>query len=273
MTSEQAENDQALEVCLEEIDKCRPFFLGLLGERYGWVSDQIPDRVANKRAGIRDHPGKSITELEILYAVLNNPTMHDYACFFQARLSLPLVKHSAHDSRTVDPLSDEYADQERFIESRTRVYVGCQHTALKLMRYADGSPTVPCLVTGVAGSGKSAALAKFALDYATRYPNAVVIPHFVGASAESTSLRGTLRRLCTELTERAGLGGRGIPDDFDRQVAAFADILNQVSVDLKVLVIINGLDQFGSLDGVRDLYWLPQHEKFSECEWKLGWST
>src|SRR3954447_19449470 len=43
VTREQAENDQALDVCLQWIDECRPFFLGLLGERYGWVPPAYPE--------------------------------------------------------------------------------------------------------------------------------------------------------------------------------------------------------------------------------------
>src|SRR2546427_12008060 len=37
VTEQQAESGGALDVCLDQIDECRPFFLGLLGERYGWV--------------------------------------------------------------------------------------------------------------------------------------------------------------------------------------------------------------------------------------------
>lgn len=83
VTQEQADNDQALDVCLDQIDTCRPFFIGILGERYGYVSNKLPERVASKYGWIRHHSGKSITELEILYGVLNNPEMrsHAFVCF------------------------------------------------------------------------------------------------------------------------------------------------------------------------------------------------
>src|SRR3954471_25009969 len=41
VTREQAENDQVLELCLRQIDDCRPFFIGILGERYGWVPEKL----------------------------------------------------------------------------------------------------------------------------------------------------------------------------------------------------------------------------------------
>ena len=82
VTKEQADNDQALDLSLEQIDECRPFFGGLLGGGSGWVSGKVPDRVVSKWSWIRHHTGKSITELEIVYAVLKDPDMHHHAFFF-----------------------------------------------------------------------------------------------------------------------------------------------------------------------------------------------
>lgn len=48
ITPDQAARGEVLPICLEEINRCRPgedagtrpFFIGLLGERYGWVPDK-----------------------------------------------------------------------------------------------------------------------------------------------------------------------------------------------------------------------------------------
>jgi WD40 repeat protein len=52
-----AQDGKALDICLDEIDSCRPYFLGLLAHRYGWIP-----------------PGHnhSITAQEIYHGVLNN---------------------------------------------------------------------------------------------------------------------------------------------------------------------------------------------------------
>ncbi|MFC1892852.1 DUF4062 domain-containing protein [Chloroflexota bacterium] len=57
VTEQQAEGGEALDICLDEIDSCRPFFLGLLGHRYGYIP-----------------PGEkhSITAHEIYHGVLHN---------------------------------------------------------------------------------------------------------------------------------------------------------------------------------------------------------
>ena len=35
VTEKQAQHGKVIEVCLKEIDRCRPFFIGILGDRYG----------------------------------------------------------------------------------------------------------------------------------------------------------------------------------------------------------------------------------------------
>jgi WD40 repeat protein len=57
VTQQEAENGEAINICLEEIKNCRPFFVCLLGERYGWlplptvVAKAAIDRLdANSRA-------------------------------------------------------------------------------------------------------------------------------------------------------------------------------------------------------------------------------
>ena len=39
MTEEDSEN-AVLDVCLSMIDSSRPFFIGLIGNRYGWIPSQ-----------------------------------------------------------------------------------------------------------------------------------------------------------------------------------------------------------------------------------------
>lgn len=37
ITVQQAERGEVLPICLSEIDRARPYFIGMLGERYGWI--------------------------------------------------------------------------------------------------------------------------------------------------------------------------------------------------------------------------------------------
>ena len=85
ITEEQAERGEVLPICLMEIDRARPFFVGLLGDRYGWVPTEevfSEDLMAN-HPWLKEHQaGKSVTEMEILHGVLNNPNMAGRAFFY-----------------------------------------------------------------------------------------------------------------------------------------------------------------------------------------------
>ena len=72
ITQEEQINGQVLPICLSEIDKCRPYFIGILGSRYGSVLETVPEQLGNSIPWLRGREGKSITELEMLYAVLEH---------------------------------------------------------------------------------------------------------------------------------------------------------------------------------------------------------
>lgn len=68
--TEQERNDRVLDVCLGEIDRCRPLFVGLIGDRPGW--SPAPDRLRRVAAAAGFAPPrlpKTITGLEMSYAV------------------------------------------------------------------------------------------------------------------------------------------------------------------------------------------------------------
>lgn len=82
ITEEEAKNGRTVEICLEEIDHSRnspPFFIGFLGERYGWIPTHND---LEKYLADTDSPyatmiaqaldqGVSVTELEMQHAFLN----------------------------------------------------------------------------------------------------------------------------------------------------------------------------------------------------------
>lgn len=76
ITAEEARTGKVVRICLEEIDKCRPYFIGIMGSRYGWQPDEVVLTNDPDLAG--DHPwlpeliaqGKSITEIEFLHGAI-----------------------------------------------------------------------------------------------------------------------------------------------------------------------------------------------------------
>jgi len=87
ITEEESKKDKVLDLCLQQIDECRPFFIGILGERYGWVPATPLSREAARRfetyGKTQLETGQSVTELEILYGVLlMDPRMQGRSFFF-----------------------------------------------------------------------------------------------------------------------------------------------------------------------------------------------
>ena len=82
ITDEQKAEGQVLPLCLAEIARCRPYFLGLLGERYGWIADEFDPALTAQEPWLSAHEGRSVTELEILHGVLLDPAMADHAFFY-----------------------------------------------------------------------------------------------------------------------------------------------------------------------------------------------
>jgi hypothetical protein len=84
ITEDQAERGEVLPVCLGEIDRCRPFFIGILGERYGWVPgpDRIGAEVLEDHPWLHEHREDSVTEMEIWHGVLNHSGHPRHAFFY-----------------------------------------------------------------------------------------------------------------------------------------------------------------------------------------------
>jgi WD40 repeat protein len=95
---EEADDGRSLIVCLQEIDACRPFFLCLLGERYGWVpgAERIPPEAYDRFPGLRARIDCSITHLEVLHALeqsldpgASRPPCRQAFCYFRRPDCLP----------------------------------------------------------------------------------------------------------------------------------------------------------------------------------------
>ncbi len=117
VNEEESKNGMAIEVCLDEIDRCRihpPFFIGFLGERYGWVPsdhDLVEYWKTRKDSPYAERIQKalstdiSVTELEMQYAFLDNPTAADHARVF---LRSPALTDEIYAKQERPPKTDFY---------------------------------------------------------------------------------------------------------------------------------------------------------------------
>ena len=71
-------NEKILKVCMSEIERCRPYFIGLLGKRYGWTPDEELLYSCFSKAYIQQCKKLfstdkiSVTALEMYHALINS---------------------------------------------------------------------------------------------------------------------------------------------------------------------------------------------------------
>ncbi len=107
------EKDQAsglvLPICFDQIDRCRPFFIGLLGERYGSMPGSVPPELLLQNPWLAESEGASVTEMEMMYGVLKG-TITAIESFFYLR-----------DPSYVDTLEEDRQKEYCESDSSTRL--------------------------------------------------------------------------------------------------------------------------------------------------------
>ena len=104
LTHENVMLGQVVRTCLEEIDRCRPYFIGMVGNRYGWIPElqeyyKDPELFARwpwlEDAAMEN---SSITDIEFRHGALNDPASAPSARFFFRRQRRSLNRHGEEDS-------------------------------------------------------------------------------------------------------------------------------------------------------------------------------
>jgi len=104
ITSRDVEEGRVLPICLAEIDRCRPFFIAMLGDRYGTRTNAAARATADLLAWVREYADRSLTELEIRHAVLRGAAPHVARFYFRDAGTTPARRH---DMEQLDALKNE----------------------------------------------------------------------------------------------------------------------------------------------------------------------
>jgi hypothetical protein len=125
VTEEESKNGVTVDICLKEIDRCRnfpPFFIGFLGERYGWIPshddlaaywEKHPDSRYAKAIQHAVSRGISVTELEMELAVLAEGAaakLHGQALFLVRAPALTDTLYREATGKDRDPNDTAYYD-------------------------------------------------------------------------------------------------------------------------------------------------------------------
>ena len=99
ITEGEASRDEVLTICLREVQECRPFFIAMLGERYGWVPEAFPAGLLVEHPWLAGLEGRSVTELEIILGALKPAPEASFASFY---FRDPAVSRPRPDSSSWD---------------------------------------------------------------------------------------------------------------------------------------------------------------------------
>ncbi len=115
ITEEESRTGKTVRICLEEIDKCRPYFIGIIGSRYGWIPgiteiEKDPEML-KEFPWLQEYAAgeKSIIEMEFAHGavLLKNDSAFFYEQSFPTEAHPSHVTHSSHgDDGPLDALKD-----------------------------------------------------------------------------------------------------------------------------------------------------------------------
>lgn len=113
VTEEEARTGKVISVCLNEIEHSHPFFIGMLGSRYGYAPDlselhknpELIERYPWIEKAIEEK--FSITEMEMLYGALCNDSIKDAVFYFRK-------SDTPDDNPKLTALKNKIRTQQRF---------------------------------------------------------------------------------------------------------------------------------------------------------------
>ncbi len=131
-----------IETCMDAIDRCRPYMVVLIGERYGWIPEEgliseLHDARMERWGGVP----MSITQMEILYGALESDALERCVfCFRDAHFSdsLPEAVRGAYAAE-----SDEHRKKLSALKEKIKATPGA-----KIMEYSLSWDEARKCVTG-----------------------------------------------------------------------------------------------------------------------------
>jgi WD40 repeat protein len=173
--------------------------------------------------------------------------------------------------------TDERQQREQahrdFGADRARVFAGRGTLLARIARYTASGPnrkdkrstkskrpTVPLILLGGGGSGKSALLARAAQETVrvAKRSGAVVLQRYIGGVPGTESLMTTLTALTADIASLYGQPEPPVAENAKELAESFRVALGHASAKRPLTIYLDALDQLDSADGAWQLDWLPK---------------
>ncbi|CAI9733595.1 Hypothetical predicted protein [Octopus vulgaris] len=231
---------QEMNICLTaqlEIERCRPYFISLMGEKFGWSQrEDKPDIVLNESFDyaiehISDlkwleecRYGVSVTQVNLPESewhkerqqslknlILSNKDLNSKkykttseVCEFVKKDIIKCLEKDFPQGSELSVLEQRWQAHQAFADVRRRVYVGGETYFKQIDDFMESSQN-PIVILGESGCGKSSLLANWCFRLEQKEPDTFFFLHFIGSSPESCSSLKMFHRLYEELKASFGL--------------------------------------------------------------------
>ncbi|KOO28055.1 tetratricopeptide repeat domain containing protein [Chrysochromulina tobinii] len=214
-------------------------------------------RIRARAAESNKHHGKAISgaSLPFVECCRDYERPEDFAKLLFDDLRAAILRDYP-EKKIFSALDEQFMRHIQVASQHCDVYVGHESVQQQIDEYIASAgttgPRTPLILAGIAGSGKSAALANWLFRTSIV---GFVFPHFCSATETSNSHDGILPRLASELKRSFGFE-HDLPADKDELIELIPKWVTLACTSTPVVVILDGIDQLAETEA-RALAWLP----------------
>lgn len=291
ITKEESENGKVVEICLNEINNCRPFFIGIVGHRYGWCPGK---RELFKNSNLKDRYGNfidefddttSVTEMEMQFGVLRNPAKIDAYFYFKSgedpkdsheqleRLRTQIREDGRYPVKEYSEIN-EFAKmvEQDFFQLLDERFPAVIMDSLTQSRFRTESIINNYDQCFIEDKSQIANLDEWLDDDKEQFM-VVIGEHGIGKSALVAHMankwkdRTDYNVICHFIGENSKHDeGEAVAKWMQQEIAnlykldkdtKLSQMMNEISGKAKLVVILDGIDKFPSKSGDKQLLWLP----------------
>lgn len=131
-------------------------------------------------------------------------------------------------------------------------FIGRRDHLRAITSYLLSDSSLPLMVYGASGCGKTSLLAKAVQEAQGQKP----IVRFIGATAKSSDLRSLLQTICGELRQRNPRND-SLPVDTRKLFQELLEQFQAATAQKPLILFLDALDQLADTDNALQLHWIP----------------